>query len=140
MSDTVTDQRDRTHRVASTRPQHVVALQGANEIRLARAEQKRRLAMARDTHAARAIAAGLVADTPRELVTLTVSDLLLSCRRLGERGASRILVLAGLHGGERLGDGTPRYGTLTPRQRSVLAAALRGDDDVSAIAPVLEAA
>ena len=135
MQTTVTDHHARTGAYQQPRPQHIVALQGANAVRLARAEQKRRLATARDTNVARALAAELIADPPAELVTITVRELLLSCRRVGERVVSELLNLAGLRGPELLGDGTPRHGALTPRQREALIAVLNGTD-----VPVLEAA
>ncbi len=128
MPDTVTDDRDRTGHAAQARPQPVTALHGANKLRLGRAAQKRRLATAHDTYAARALAAELVVETPAELVTITVRGLLLACTGVGERVATQLVTRAGLSGGERLGDGTPRHGMLTPRQRRVLAEVLRGGD------------
>lgn len=128
---TATDHRDRTDAAHQGRPQHFVALQGANATRLARAVQKRRLATAPDADSARALAADLIADTPEELVTITVQELLLACRRVGERVVGDLLALAGLRGHEKVGDGTVKYGHLTPRQRSVLIEVLRATDAVS---------
>jgi len=124
VSATVTDHRDRTS-AAPQLPQYVTALQIAQRVRLARAAQKRRLATARDGDAARLLAAELVADPPAELATITVRELLLSCRRMGERHVSALLVLARLRGTEQVGDDGLRHGALTPRQRDVLADVLR---------------
>ena len=51
---------------------------------------------------------------------MRVEDLLLWCRGVGETARDELLQAAGLRGGERLGDGTPQHGALTPRQQSVL--------------------
>jgi hypothetical protein len=126
VSATVTDHYDRTSAAQHSAPQHIRALQSANGIRHARAVQKRRLATARDAGAARVLAADLIADPPTELVTITVHELLLSCRRMGERLVSEVLVLAGLCGTEQVGNGAVRRGALTPRQREVLIDVLRG--------------
>jgi len=125
---TATDHRDRIDAAQLGRPQHFVALEGANATRLARAAQKRRLATAVDADSARALAADLVVDTPEELVTIAVHELLLSCRQVGERVVAELLALAGLRGHEKVGDGTAKYGHLTPRQRAVLADVLRAVD------------
>lgn len=130
MSATVTDHCDRTGAAQQPAPQHIRALQSANGIRLARAVQKRRLATARDAGAARVLAAELIAHPPAELVTITVRELLLSCRRMGERNVSELLILAGLRGTERIGDGGVNRAALTPRQRDLLIDVLRGVDVV----------
>jgi hypothetical protein len=127
VSVTATDHRDRTSAAQQAQPQHVTALQVAQRIRLDRAAQKRRLATARAS-AARDLAAELIAEPPEELVTITVRELLLSCRRMGERNVSELLILAGLRGTEQIGDGGVHRGALTPRQRDVLVNVLRGVD------------
>jgi hypothetical protein len=125
---TVTDHHDRTSAAQQPAPQHIRALERANEIRLARGQQKRRLATARDVITARVLAADLIADPPAELATIAVHELLLSCRGLGERLVSEVLVLAGICGTEQVGNGAVRRGALTPRQREVLVDVLRGAD------------
>ena len=57
-------------------------------------------------------------------------ELLLSCRRMGERNVSELLILAGLRGTERIGDGGVNRAALTPRQRDLLINVLRGVDVV----------
>jgi hypothetical protein len=112
---TVTDHRDRTDG-SSAPPQFMAALQAANAVRLARVARKRRLSTASCARAARRIAAGWLADIPAELHTIRVDEFLLACRGVGDTVLELMLAAAGLNGSERLGDGTPSYGALTPRQ------------------------
>jgi hypothetical protein len=95
-------------------PQHLRALQRANEVRLARAELKRRVAEGELT------AAQVVLESPWQAESMTVADLLVSQRRWGRTRCRRFLAQASL-------TETKTIGTLTDRQRRVVAAQL-GDD------------
>lgn len=112
-------------RVASPRHrQRDVALSNANGVRLARASRKRRLANAASPRAALVLAARWVARPPDELHTISIEELILSCRGVGTALCAELLDSAGLTGGVRLGNGTPQHGALTPRQQRVLAGVL----------------
>jgi hypothetical protein len=87
------------------------ALQRANEVRLARAELKRRIADG-DTSAADVVLA-----SPWEAETMAVAELLMSQRRWGHTRARRFL--AGIPMAE-----TKTIGSMTDRQRTTLAAML----------------
>jgi hypothetical protein len=89
-------------------PQHMQALQRANEVRLARAELKRRIA------AGEVSAAEVILDCPWEAASMPVADLLTSQRRWGATRCRRLL--AGIPITE-----TKPVGTLTDRQRQALA-------------------
>ena len=92
-------------------PQHMQALQRANEVRLARAELKRRIAYG-DTSAAE-----VVLSSPWEVDTMAVAELLMSQRRWGHTRARRFL--AGVPMTE-----TKTIGSMTERQRQTLASML----------------
>jgi len=92
-------------------PQHMRALQKANQIRLARAALKREIASGART------AAEVVIHCPPEAESMTISELLSSQRRWG-RARSRKL-LSGLELKEN-----KALGTLTERQRGLLSAQL----------------
>jgi len=93
-------------------PQHMDALRQANEVRLARAELKRRVADGE-------ISAGEVVGTcPWEVRTMTVLELLMSQRRWGRIKARKILDDTDL-------PETKRLGRLTERQRGAVIAALQ---------------
>jgi hypothetical protein len=89
-------------------PQHLRALQRANEVRLARADLKRRVAEGELT------AADVVLESPWEAASMTVADLLMSQRRWGRTRCRRFLAQAGL-------SETKTIGSLTDRQRRVVA-------------------
>lgn len=127
MQQTVTDYRDRTGDGSPAPPQFVAALQTANAVRLARVARKRRLSTASCARAARRIAAEWLADIPAELHTIRVDEFLLACRGVGDTVLELMLAAAGLDGNERLGDGTPSHGALTPRQHRVLIGVLLSD-------------
>lgn len=92
-------------------PQHLVALQRANEVRLARAELKRRIG-------AREITVGdVVLSTPWEAASMTVADLLMSQKRWGRTRCKKFL--SGIPLTE-----TKTVGSLTERQRHAVAQAL----------------
>ena len=89
-------------------PQHMRALQRANEVRLARADLKRRVADGE-------ISAGeVITSCPWEAASMTIADLLMSQRRWGHTRCRKFL--AGIPIPE-----TKTVGSLTDRQRQVLA-------------------
>jgi hypothetical protein len=92
-------------------PQHLRALERANQVRLARADLKRRIA-SRETTVAQ-----VVGTPPWEACRMTVSELLMSQKRWGRARTKRLLVSIGLPENKEVG-------TLTDRQRVVLAAVL----------------
>jgi hypothetical protein len=92
-------------------PQHLLALQRANEVRLARAELKRRIS-GQDLSAAE-----VVLQCPWEADSMEISDILMSQRRWGRARCRRLLLSLGMPENKQLG-------TLTQRQRFELAAVL----------------
>lgn len=88
-------------------PQHMVALDKANRIRLARAALKRSVA------GGQVSAASIVRDRPPETESMTLAELLTSQRRWGRTRSRKFL------GSLALGE-NKRLGALTPRQRSLL--------------------
>jgi hypothetical protein len=96
---------------APVEPQHMQALARANEVRLARAELKRRVAIG-DT-----VAAAVILDSPWEAESMTVADLLLSQRRWGHQRCRKLLAQVPMSEHKTIG-------TMTARQRSALAALL----------------
>jgi hypothetical protein len=103
-------------------PQHLRALQRANEVRLARADLKRRVAEGE------LAAAEVVLESPWEAESMTVADLLMSQRRWGRTRCRRFLAQAAL-------SETKTIGSLTDRQRRVVADQL-GDRLGERIRPV----
>lgn len=91
-------------------PQHMQALASANRVRLARAELKRSIARG-DVEVAE-----VIRKAPWETENMTLAELLTSQRRWGRTRARKFLL--GLALGEN-----KRLGTLTPRQRALLASA-----------------
>ena len=108
-------------------PQHMQALARANEVRLARAELKRRVAVGDIT------AAEVILTSPWEAETMTVSDLLLSQRRWGHTRCRKLL-------GQVPMSEFKTIGTMTERQRVALAELLnapaRSRGDSPALYPV----
>ena len=94
-------------------PQQLRALGKANRVRLARAELKRKVA------AGEISAAEVVLDCPWEAASMELGDLLRSQRRWGDARCRRLLVSVGLPEHKQIG-------TLTDRQRKVLATVLGG--------------
>jgi hypothetical protein len=92
-------------------PQHLLALQRANEVRLARAELKRRVAEGELT------ASEVVLDAPWEAESMAIADLLMSQRRWGRTRCRRFLASVPL-------SETKTIGSLTERQRRAVAAQL----------------
>ena len=89
-------------------PQRLRALERANEVRLARAELKRRIAEGEIS------AAEVILSCPWEASSWTVGDLLMSQRRWGSARCRKFLSRA------QIGE-MKQIGTLTERQRRVLA-------------------
>jgi len=89
-------------------PQHMQALQRANEVRLARAELKRRIA------AGEISASEVILTCPWEADSMAVADLLMSQRRWGHTRCRNFL--AGIPMSE-----TKTVGSMTQRQRHALA-------------------
>jgi len=92
-------------------PQHLRALQRANEVRLARAELKRRVAEGELT------ASEVVLDAPWEAESMAIADLLMSQHRWGRTRCRRFLAQVPL-------SETKTIGSLTERQRLAVAARL----------------
>lgn len=91
--------------------QHLRALELANRVRLARAELKRRVA------AGTLPAAEVIMDCPWEAESMSISDVLMSQKRWGRARCRRLLMSLGIPENKRIG-------TLTQRQRAIVAATL----------------
>lgn len=91
-----------------TVPQYMQALQRANEVRLARAELKRKVASGELT------VAEVVIDLPWEVETMTIGDLLTAQRRWGHTRCRRFLQ------GVPMSEAKP-VGSMTERQRCAIA-------------------
>ena len=105
-------------------PQRMKALSRANEVRLARAELKRRIAVGEKS------AAEVILECPWEASTWSVGELLRSQRRWGSSRCRKFLVR------NQINEIKP-LGTLTERQRKILAEQLRAFETVTAVTPVL---
>ena len=92
-------------------PQHLRALDQANQVRLARAELKRRLGAGSVT------VREVIDECPWQAETMSLSELLTSQRRWGIVPCRRLLLSVELSENKRLG-------TLTERQRAALMAVL----------------
>jgi hypothetical protein len=100
-----------TATVAPAGPQYMRALERANQVRLARAELKRRVAMSE-------LAVGeVIMDCPWEAESMAIGDLLMSQRRWGQTRCRKFL--AQLPMSEK-----KTIGSMTERQRRTLAAML----------------
>jgi hypothetical protein len=100
---------DASTTMAPAPPQHMQALQRANEVRLARAELKRNVGVG-TTNVAEVILA-----CPWEAASMTIAELLTSQRRWGTSRASKFLSGIGM-------PETKTVGSMTERQRALLAA------------------
>lgn len=89
-------------------PQHLRALHRANEVRLARAELKRRISAGEIT------AAEVILRSPWEASSMSVADVLMSQRRWGHQRCRKVLAQIPV-------SETKAVGTLTDRQRQALA-------------------
>lgn len=102
-------------------PQHLQALQRANRVRLARAAMKRRVAAQEES------VSEIVLSCPFEAESMSILELLMSQRRWGRTRSRRVLLGLGIPENKQIG-------TLTQRQRVVLAGVL--DSMTGAGAPV----
>lgn len=100
---------DATATMAPARPQHMQALQRANEVRLARAELKRRVGEGAVT------VDEVILTCPWEAASMTIAELLTSQRRWGTTRCNKFLAGIGM-------PETKTVGSMTERQRSLLAA------------------
>jgi hypothetical protein len=94
-------------------PQHLRALARANEVRLARAELKRRVGEGEIT------AASVILECPWEAASMTIADLLTSQRRWGVTRCRRLLQAVPMSENKTIG-------SMTERQRQALAGLLDG--------------
>ncbi|MFP5362338.1 MAG: hypothetical protein ACLGI5_06380 [Thermoleophilia bacterium] len=90
-------------------PQHMVALERANEVRLARAELKRKVGEGAIT------VEEVILTSPWEAASMTIGELLTSQRRWGATRCSKFLSSIGM-------PETKTVGSMTERQRALLAA------------------
>lgn len=100
---------DATATMAPEPPQHMQALRKANEVRLARAELKRRIGEGKIT------VGEVILTSPWEAASMTIAELLTSQRRWGTTRCRRFLAEIGM-------PETKKVGSMTERQRTVLAA------------------
>ena len=100
---------DATATMAPAPPQHMQALQRANEVRLARAELKRKIGEGRIT------VDEVILTCPWEAASMTIAELLTSQRRWGTARCSKFLAGIGM-------PETKKVGSMTERQRTVLRA------------------
>ena len=100
-----------TATVAPTGPQYMRALERANQVRLARAELKRRVAV--DEVAV----ADVIVECPWEAESMAVGDLLMSQRRWGQTRCRKFLAQVPMSEKKTIG-------SMTDRQRHTLAAML----------------
>jgi hypothetical protein len=101
---------------ADSAPQHLKALERANQVRVARAELKRKVASG-DISVPHVLLA-----RPWHAATMSISDLLMTQRSWGRTRSRRLLVSAGV-------PETKPIGTLTERQRTATAALLELPSD-----------
>ena len=100
---------DASTTMAPAPPQHMQALQRANEVRLARAELKRNIGLGT------LAVAEVILTCPWEASSMTIAELLTSQRRWGTTRASKFLAGSGM-------PETKTVGSMTDRQRGLLAA------------------
>ena len=102
-----------TATIAPTGPQYMRALERANQVRLARAELKRRIATGEID------IAEVLLDCPWEADSMAVADLLMSQRRWGQTRCRKFLSQLSMSEKKTIG-------SMTDRQRQTLVAMLRG--------------
>jgi hypothetical protein len=105
-------------------PQHMQALERANAVRLARAELKRRVAEGE------ANVGDVILSSPWEAESMTVADLLTSQRRWGHTRCRKFLQCIPMSENKTIG-------SMTVRQRTALAQALRSGATRPERAPAL---
>lgn len=104
-------------------PQRTRALHHANEIRLARAQLKRRVAEGKIS------AAEVILSCPWEIESMAVTDLLMSQRRWGHTRCRKLLTAIPL-------PETKTVGSMTDRQRRTLAAMLTAPQSTGSASPL----
>jgi hypothetical protein len=100
-----------TATIAPTGPQYMRALERANQVRLARASLKRRIALGEIDIAA------VILECPWEAESMAVADLLMSQRRWGQTRCRKFLAQLAMSEKKTVG-------SMTDRQRRTLAAML----------------
>jgi hypothetical protein len=106
-------------------PQYMRALERANQVRLARAELKRKVA------AAEIDVADVIMDCPWEAESMAVGDLLMSQRRWGQTRCRKFLVQIPMTEMKTIG-------SMTSRQRIALAELLRAAARASEVGEAVE--
>jgi hypothetical protein len=104
-----------TATIAPAGPQYMRALERANQVRLARAELKRRVAIGRTS------VAEVILECPWEAESMAVADLLMSQRRWGQTRCRKFLSQIPMSESKTIG-------SMTERQRLALAAMLTSVD------------
>ncbi len=104
--------------IATPEPQHMQALEYANQIRLARADIKRRVA------GGELSAHQIIAESPPEVGRMTVAELLMSQRRWGRTRCRKLLSCVPI-------SETKTIGSMTERQRNELAQLLRSNSSAN---------
>lgn len=115
-----------TATIAPVGPQHMRALERANQVRLARAELKRRVASGEMG------VAEVILECPWEADSMAVSDLLMSQRRWGQTRCRKFLAQIPMSEQKTVG-------SMTERQRRTLAAMLTPSGSVTMDGPWLAA-
>lgn len=115
-----------TATIAPAGPQHMRALERANQVRLARAELKRRVASGEIG------VAEVILECPWEADSMAVSDLLMSQRRWGQTRCRKFLSQIPMSEQKTVG-------SMTERQRRTLAAMLAPSGSVTMDSPWLSA-
>jgi hypothetical protein len=116
-----------TATIAPAGPQHMRALERANQVRLARAELKRRVASGEIG------VAEVILECPWEADSMAVSDLLMSQRRWGQTRCRKFLAQIPMSEQKTVG-------SMTERQRRTLAAMLTPSGSLAMDSPWLERA
>ena len=110
---------------SSDHPQYMRALERANQVRLARAELKRKVA------ANQVDVADVIMDCPWEAESMAIGDLLMSQRRWGQTRCRKFLVQIPITEMKTIG-------SMTRRQRVALAELLRAATRASEIGEAVE--
>jgi hypothetical protein len=113
-----------TATIAPAGPQHMRALERANQVRLARADLKRRVASGEIG------VADVILECPWEADSMAVSDLLMSQRRWGQTRCRKFLAQIPMSEQKTVG-------SMTERQRRTLAAMLTSSGPVTMESPWL---
>ena len=114
-----------TATIAPAGPQHMRALERANQVRLARAELKRRVA------GGEIGVAEVILDCPWEADSMAVADLLMSQRRWGQTRCRKFLAQIPMSEQKTVG-------SMTERQRRTLAAMLTPSSPMTMPVPVAD--